>query len=115
MALVPILILCVVAVLTDWLSVVWHHARETHRITRMVGISAVLELFTWLPLVYAIEFSSYWAAGASIAGSVIGSTIGGIRYARSTKAVVVNALHQGLERDKTDTGGTLGFDPQRGK
>lgn len=69
----------VFAVASDWLTIAYHRARESSRISRTSILSAALELITWLPILVAVTTNSatVWAcAVASIVGSGLGTSIG---------------------------------------
>lgn len=64
------------AVLSDWLTLKWHSARENQKIFLVVLLSVVLESLTWLPVWFAISFENPWIALVSVLGSAAGSALG---------------------------------------
>ena len=71
----------------DWLSVRWHEAREARRVGRVVGISMVLEVLTWIPILALVIAEDWRIAAVSVAGSGAGAWWGmrrasGIQQAR---------------------------------
>ena len=64
------------AVLADWLTVLWHDARDRLAIARVLYLGAILEGVNWVPFVFAIDgniFSAKTIALINITGSVVGS------------------------------------------
>jgi hypothetical protein len=67
-----LLVVLLVAALTDVAAVAWHHARERGLAGRAAALAMLLEAAGWLPVAWAIETGDMRVAGASIVGSGIG-------------------------------------------
>jgi hypothetical protein len=67
-----VLIVGVLAAVTDVLAVAWHDARERRAAGRAALIAAGLEAAAWVPVVVAIETGDARVAVAAIVGSAIG-------------------------------------------
>jgi len=72
----------VFAALSDFLSVLYHEARENHQSLYASGYAMVLETLTWLPVLAAIEAGDGWPiAIACVIGSGVGTYRGVARVA----------------------------------
>lgn len=66
----------VLAASSEWLTLLWHRARERRYVTRVVAVSIILETVSWIPIWYAIVYTSWEVAAASIVGSGLGAALG---------------------------------------
>lgn len=64
------------AVASDWLSCVWHRAREQRKVYLGALVAALMESLTWLPLWFAIEWNDFRILIVSVLGSAVGSIWG---------------------------------------
>jgi hypothetical protein len=74
-----LILLFVLAALGDYLSCLWHQAREAKRVWRITIISMLIEAVNWLPIWLAIMQEDLRIAAVSIVGSGLGTLLGASR------------------------------------
>lgn len=78
-----VLVVLILAAVTDALSVAWHGARERGEANRAALLAMAIEAAAWLPVLAAIETGAgYELAAASILGSGIGCRLAVRRVSR---------------------------------
>lgn len=68
--------LVALAAIVDVLTLAWHRARERGDRSRTIIIGVGHEIAVSVPLVVAIELSSWWPIAAGVLGSIIGTAWG---------------------------------------
>lgn len=81
----------IVEALGDYLSCMWHDARENGRIATQVVISMFLQALTWIPIWFAIQTEDWRIAMISIVGTGFGTMLGALRV-KKRKAVKDRAV-----------------------
>ena len=66
----------ILAAAADWLSCLWHYARESGSRARGMLLAMLLEGLGWLPIWFAITLEDPLVAVVSIIGSAVGSAVG---------------------------------------
>jgi len=77
----------VLATMSDWLSCLWHQARERDLRVRGMALAMTLEALTWVPIWFALTMEDFMIAVVSIAGSAAGSYLGFSRQRVQTDPV----------------------------
>jgi len=75
----------------DFLSILFHDARERRDATRLGVYAAVLGVFSWLPVWFVIATNDWRIAAASVLGGVAGTLLGLTRLDREQDKPVVPA------------------------
>lgn len=74
-----LILLFVLAALSDYLSYLWHQAREAKRVWRITIISMLIEAVNWLPIWLAITQEDLRIAAVSVLGSGLGTLVAASR------------------------------------
>ena len=66
------------SVSNDWLSVIWHEARENNKPLKSSIVAVFLGLIAWLAIIWIVD-QSYWLMLPDLVGTAVGSYLG-VKY-----------------------------------
>lgn len=79
------------AIAADYLTMLWHRARDAGKLWRLVSLSMLLESLTWAAMWVALVGEDWTIAIVSIVGSGIGTRLGYSRVAANNSQPVVES------------------------
>lgn len=87
--LVALLLFFVFAAAADQVTMLWHDARDTSRVLRLVALSMLLESLGWVATWFAFVGEDWRIAVVSILGSGVGTAFGFYHVRRKNRNAIV--------------------------
>lgn len=91
MELIILIGVFVFEILGDYLSCLWHDARESGKIWTQTLISMILGALNWIPVWFAITLEDWRIALISVLGTGLGTALGAFSVRRKNRDAVIQS------------------------